>query len=251
MGTRLKRVLHIPDVHSPWHDVCALDLMLQVAKDFKPDQVVILGDFFDFYSVSRHDKDPVKDYKLFSQELKEARETLELVIDKTNAKSYVFLEGNHERRLEKYISNNAPKLGGIFKSQEVLGLPNNFLYLPYGQTNYYKLGKLVCTHGARGGENPAASMVKKHRASVLFGHCHRIQEFHITNVNGEDFVALTPGWLGDQRKAAEYILDIADWSKGFGLTWHKDNGDFFYQLVKINDTKKSYECMFNSVVYQR
>lgn len=248
---RLHRVLAIPDTHAPFHDKLALGLVMDVAKEFKPDTLVILGDFFDFYSVSRHDKNPLRDYKLFYDELKEGRAVLDDVIDTVNAKKVVFLQGNHERRLETYIAANCPKLAGIFNSMEILGLPNKVIYRPYGQENYYKIGNLVFTHGARAGESPAASMVKKHRCSVLFGHCHRIQEFHITNLHGNDFVGLSPGWLGDERKAAEYILDVSDWSKGFALTHHKPNGSFYHQLVQIHGKGVRRDCFFNGVEFCR
>jgi len=43
----LERILFIPDVHRPFHDRAAWKLMLRAAKDFKPDILIILGDFAD------------------------------------------------------------------------------------------------------------------------------------------------------------------------------------------------------------
>lgn len=245
---RLKRVLHVPDVHSPFHDKTAWKLFLSIAKDFKPDIVVIHGDFFDFYSVSRHDKDPLVDFKLWKDEMKEARCVL-ADIESLKARTQVFLEGNHEKRLQNYISNECPKLSGIYKTPELLGLDESWLYLPYGQDNHYKIGKLICTHGSRAGENPAASMVKKYRSSVAFGHTHRIQEYSIKNAHGEEFVGLNIGWLGSERRAAEYIKDFADWSHGFMLSWHRDNGSFYYQLIKIQHNKTECSALFGGEVY--
>lgn len=239
---RLKRVIHCPDLHAPFHDKSAWKLFLSVCKEFKPDQLIVHGDFFDFYSVSRHDKDPVVDFKTWRHEMQECRDILKVLESACpQVRRPIFLEGNHEKRLQSYIAEKAPKLSGIYETREILGIEEPWLYLPYGQKGHYRIGKLVCTHGSRAGENPAASMVKKFRSSVAFGHVHKIQEYHITNIHGEDFVGLAIGWLGDQRKAAEYMKDVTDWTKGFLLTWHKENGDFFYQLVTIT---KKYECMF-------
>lgn len=247
----LKRVLHVSDCHHPFVNKAAWKLLLDVGRSLRPTEIVIHGDFFDFYSVSRHLKDPMMDFRTWKDEMNEARGALDELISAVPHKKLVFLEGNHEKRLISYVASNAPKLAGLFKNEEVMGLPKDILYVPYGQDGMYKIGNLVCVHGSRAGENPAAAMVKKFRSSVIFGHTHKIQEFHIQNAHKEDFVGLNIGWLGNQRQAAEYIQDISDWTLGFGITWHKPNGRFFHQLVQIYVTKGTHECHFNNVVFQK
>lgn len=247
---KLRKVLHVPDVHSPFHDKLAWRLFLKIAKKINPDECVIHGDFFDFYSVSRHDKDPLMDFKTWKDEMKEARRTLDELMNAIKPKKWVFLEGNHCARLVNYLNNHAPKLAGIFRPEEMLGIPEEMKFIPYGQEGIYKIGKLICVHGSRAGENPAASMVKKFRSNVIFGHTHKIQEYHIQNAHGDDFVGLNIGWLGDQRRCAKYIKDISDWSLGFGITYHKLNGDFYYQLVHIKKTKGVYHAMFDGEVVE-
>ena len=247
----LKRVLHVSDCHHPFVDKAAWKLLLDVGRSLKPHIIVIHGDFFDFYSVSRHLLDPQMDFKTWKDEMNEARVGLDELMSVVPHKEIVYLEGNHEKRLLKYVQEKAPKLSGLFKNEEVMGLPREIKYIPYGQNGKYNIGNLVCVHGSRAGENPAASMVKKFRSSVIFGHTHKIQEYHINNAHGEDFVALNIGWLGDQRKAADYIQDISDWTLGFGITYHKLNGHFFHQLIQIYKDKGVHECLFRETVYQR
>lgn len=247
----LKRVLHVSDCHHPFVDKAAWKLLLDVGRSLKPHIIVIHGDFFDFYSVSRHLLDPQMDFKTWKDEMNEARVGLDELMSVVPHKEIVYLEGNHEKRLLKYVQEKAPKLSGLFKNEEVMGLPREIKYIPYGQNGKYNIGNLVCVHGSRAGENPAASMVKKFRSSVIFGHTHKIQEYHINNAHGEDFVALNIGWLGDQRKAADYIQDISDWTLGFGITYHKSNGHFFHQLIQIYKDKGVHECLFRETVYQR
>src|SRR5579872_5504044 len=193
--SNLKRVLAIPDSHVPFHDRAAFSLMLDVASQFKPHTTVILGDLFDFYSVSRHDKDPLVDFKTWKDEMREVWGALDLIQKHCNSRSYVFLEGNHEARLKKYIADRAPKLSGLYDTRELLNIPKDWLWLPYGQGGHYKIGDMTFCHGARAGENPAASMVKKYRSDVCFGHTHKLQEYHIQTIHGDDYVALNAGWL--------------------------------------------------------
>lgn len=247
----LKRVLHVSDCHHPFVHKNAWKLLLDVGRSLRPHVIVIHGDFFDFYSVSRHLLDPQMDFKTWKDEMNEARGALDELMTTVPHKEIVFLEGNHEKRLLKYVNEKAPKLSGLFKAEECMGLPKEIKYVPYGQNGQYVIGNLVCVHGSRAGENPAASMVKKFRSSVIFGHTHKIQEYHINNAHGDDFVALNIGWLGNQAKAADYILDISDWTLGFGITYHKQSGAFFHQLVTINNHKGIVECLFRENVYQR
>ncbi len=248
---RLHKVLHIPDTHTPYHDKTAYKLMLDVAQAFKPDEVVYLGDFFDAYSISSHDKNPLKDPRVLKDELIEGRDLLSETEKICKAKKYTFMQGNHEFRIERYIAAGCPKLSGLYSSREILCIPGDYGYFPYGQENYYRIGKLTITHGYLAGENPAATTVKKFRSSVILGHVHKLQEYHITNIHGEDWVGICAGWLGNPRKAAEYMKGVTDWSLGFVLTWHKPDGSFFYQLIQIKKSRQNYECLFNSEVFVR
>jgi len=54
--SQTRTALIIPDAHIPFHDKQAYGLMLKVAQDVMPDEIVILGDYGDFNSVSGHDK---------------------------------------------------------------------------------------------------------------------------------------------------------------------------------------------------
>jgi hypothetical protein len=52
------RVLCVPDLHSPYQHPHALDFLSDVARDFRPNKIVILGDEFDGHAFSVHPKEP-------------------------------------------------------------------------------------------------------------------------------------------------------------------------------------------------
>lgn len=228
-----KRILVIPDTHTPFHDPKAVAIMKDVAKDFKPNEVVYIGDWFDCYCVSNYDKDPMVNFGLLDDELKEGREIIDEVERATKAQHYVFLAGNHEQRVDRYISTYASKLAGNLDTKSIFKIPDRYQYIPYGQGGYYKAGKLLITHGNLTGQNPASAMVKKYRANVMFGHTHKIQEYQITDIYGAAYRGINIGWLGNIKRAAEYIKDSADWAHGFALVYVLSNGDFFTQIVHI------------------
>ena len=79
--------------------------MMKAAQDLNPDEICILGDFADFYSVSSHSKDP-RIFNLLVDEVSAVCNRLD-EIDKLFPKAKkVFLEGNHENRLNNILINN-------------------------------------------------------------------------------------------------------------------------------------------------
>ena len=206
---------------------------------------MLLGDFWDCYSISKYDKNPEKTFHFLEDELAEGRELLDQIERRTKAKKFTFLCGNHEARVPTYMATYAKILYNIKGTKEILGIPNHWKFLPYGQGGHYQCGKLLVTHGTLFGKHVAATMVQKYMCSVLFGHVHRIQEFQIRRYDGKIHRGITCGWLGDMKRAAEFVKDTADWCHGFAIGYFKPNGDFFLQVIPIIN----YEAMFNGRVY--
>jgi len=229
---KLLRRLFVPDCHYPHADSRAFHVLCEVARDFKPHEVVILGDFWDVYCLSRFQKDPQKNLLLFKDERIAGQEALAKLERFAKANRYVFLAGNHEARIDKYINAYADKLSGILPTREILGLPKKYVYLPYGQGGFYKCGNLIVTHGTLTQKHAACAMIMKYGTSVLFGHTHKRQVFHTTNIYGQILQGINIGWLGNE-KHAEYISDVAEWTQAFALGWFKKNGTFWIDVHDI------------------
>src|SRR5271165_212161 len=136
---KLEKILLIPDCHFPYEDKDAFALMLKVGKIFKPEHVIILGDFADCYTVSSHSKDPNRSLKL-KEEIEATKEALDQV-KALGAKNNIFVAGNHEDRLERYLRDKAPELFNFISIPKILELKEKgFKYIPYKQA--YKLGKM-------------------------------------------------------------------------------------------------------------
>lgn len=232
---RQRKVLVIPDVHAPYHDERAFNLMIKAGKEYKPDIVMVLGDFVDFYAVSKYTKDPRRD-RFLKQEIGTANRLLD-EIDKAfpRARKF-FLEGNHEVRLDTYIATKAPELFGLVSVKDLLKLDNRSYtrYVPYKK--YHKIGKLLFTHGARSNVTICRTMLNKYKHSICFGHVHRLEEAVMGTATGESHVAFTPGWLGDVEKA-DYIRDVSDYTLGFATVDFLSTGEFFYRLCPIVNYK--------------
>lgn len=242
---KLEKILIIPDTHVPYQDKKAFELMLKVGKDFKPDHVVILGDFVDFYSVSNYSKDPNR-VSLLEEEVEATKEALGRV-KALKAKNNVFIAGNHEDRLERYLKDKAPELFNYVTIPKVLELKENgFKYVPYKHS--YKLGKLYFTHDVgNAGRFAHYKALDTFQHNIITGHTHRLGYAIEGNAEGERHVTAMLGWLGDVS-AIDYMHIVKakkDWSLGFGVAYMEPNGNAHVVPVPIVDNK----CVVEGKLY--
>ena len=214
---KLEKILFIPDCHHPYVDQKAWELLLKVGKFFKPQHVVILGDFADFYGVSSHSKDPNRALKL-KEEIEATKTALDQVVA-LGAKNNVFVAGNHEDRLERYLRDKAPELFNFISIPKILELKEKgFSYTPYKQA--YKIGKLNVTHDAgNAGRYAHYKSLDTFQHNVIIGHTHRIGYAVEGDAQGNRHLTAQLGWLGDVNEI-DYMHQVKarkDWSLGFGI----------------------------------
>jgi predicted phosphodiesterase len=230
---KLKKILFIPDCHIPYHDKKAWALMLRAAKAFKPEILVCLGDFADFYSVSDHDKDPTRE-RLLMKELEKVR-LLRAQLDALKPKKKIFLAGNHEHRLARYMARQADTLHGLVDIQSALGVDASWEYVPY--KSHYRLGKLYLTHDAdHAGKYALWQTQAAFQHSVGFGHTHGLGVIYTGDATGQPMVAANFGWLGD-KKWIDYkkkVKSNRSYITGFGVGYMEPQTKFVHvQLVPI------------------
>lgn len=214
---KLEKILFIPDCHVPYHDKAAFNLMLKAGKALKPDHVIILGDFADFYGVSSHSKDPNRALKL-KEEIEATKEALDQVVA-LGAKNNVFVAGNHEDRLERYLRDRAPELFNFISIPKILELKEKgFKYTPYKQS--YKLGKLNVTHDTGvAGRFAHYKALDTFQHNIIIGHTHRIGYAVEGDAQGQRHLGAMLGWLGDVEEI-DYMHQVKarkEWSLGFGV----------------------------------
>jgi predicted MPP superfamily phosphohydrolase len=218
----------VPDTHSPYHDKKAWALMMKAAKEFKPDTIAHMGDLGDFYAVSSHSKDP-KRIRHLKDEIIEVRK-LRQELDDLKPKRKIFIEGNHENRLERYLQDKAPELFGLVSSDDLLELSeNNWEYIPYRESA--KIGKLYITHDTgASGKYTTMRALETFQHSVVIAHHHQCQYMILGDATGEYCVGAQFGWLGDSSKV-DYMQQVkvaATWALGFGVGYHDTKTGIVY-----------------------
>ena len=221
--------------------------MLEIAQfqnDLLPlKEIIILGDFADCYAVSLHSKLPSHlqmTPRKFTDELSEAYYHLKQLRDTFPGAEIIYLEGNHEARMQKYIIKNCETIAPYIKTlPEILHLDSmNIRWVPYGRHQLYPVlnSNLYARHAPwDGGKHTARGSVDKGHISLLFGHTHRKQRATATRADKEEIECFSMGWLGDEDAEIFDYMDKSNWSKSFGFVFkHKDN-----TFVDVVDIKKN------------
>ena len=215
----LEPVVIVPDCHIPNHDERAWGLMLRVALHLKPKHIVILGDFADGETLSAHPATKPGEVS-FEQEVAGVQKCLDQ-LDGLGATNKIYIEGNHEFRLDRYLMERAPAMFHAIKWQNVLNLyERGWQWVPYRKS--VALGKLHLTHDTgTAGMNAHRQAAQKFGGSAAIGHTHRMSYEVRGRFEGVPYLAAMFGWLGDAEKAASYMHEAsaAEWVHGFGVGW--------------------------------
>lgn len=220
----LSRVLFIPDCHHPNVSEKAWSLVLRVGLAFRPDTVVVLGDFLDGETLSLHDPDEPTGTD-FEHEIDAVKKALDQ-LDGLGADTKVYVEGNHEQRLSRYLARRAPALYRSMNLPEILKLAETgWKWVPYRKST--KVGKLNLTHDTgSAGMNAHRTSSKAFMGSAVIGHTHRMSYDVVGRFGNTPYLACMLGWLGDAEKAAKYLHEAksAEWVHGFGVGYMEGNG---------------------------
>ena len=229
MQADLERLWLIGDVHSPFHDKQSWDLMVRALADFKADTLVSLGDFVDFFSVSHWSKNPERAFSL-KEEIETASALLDELEARTPGAKRIFVAGNHEDRLQRYLQDKAPELFQFIDVPKLLKLAERgWEYVPYKQS--IRLGKLNITHdvGSAGRYN-AFRALDTFQSPVVTGHTHRLSYVVEGDATGDTQVSAQFGWLGDVEQV-DYIhrtRALREWTRGFGYGYINRKTGFAY-----------------------
>ncbi len=233
----MKRTLVIPDAHHPFVDKLAWATALAGGRAAKPDIIVVIGDFVDYFQVSAHPKPPERKGRI-ADEIDAANVALDQLAE-IPTERFIYVAGNHEYRMDRYIRDRAPELFGLKGTTvpEQLQLKaRDIEYVPY--MDYIKIGKMLYTHDLeRAGKNAAAQVATDAGTNVVFGHTHRgAVQFQGTVFDGSH-VSMNVGWLGDVN-SVDYkhrIKALRDWQHGFGIVDQDERGYGWCQFIPIVD----------------
>lgn len=156
---------------TPFHDEAAIDAGLQMLALYRPDRLVIIGDFLDFPELGKYRKEPAFAFTL-NPAIAYATELLAKMRAIVGPECEIdFIPGNHEARLTSAIVDNLAALYGIRRPADAFPLLSIPFLLQFEKFNIrcaeqYPAGQvwltddIVCTHAPD----------KRLRATQICGH---------------------------------------------------------------------------------
>jgi len=205
------------DIHVPYHDEKALKIALKIIKRYKPDQIKLIGDIVDFYSISKYMKDPGRITQL-QDDIDKTKEILERIRDSSPKSKVEYLEGNHENRFDRVLKTKAPELWCLRDLSVERQLDLKKLGIKYN-TSHTDIGDFTYTHGTivRKHSGYTARAHAEDHGSLIHGHTHRLGSYFRSD--GRGYVqAHENGCLCDLKP--EFINGRADWHHGFSMVTH-------------------------------
>lgn len=247
----LKAAILWPDTHVHWEHVRACKLVLQVMSHLGSQLhgLYLLGDFADFYFASGHGPKHPQLLNTTVKEVEAVRTWLNNFDKLFPDIKKVYIEGNHENRLTRFLQNKAPELFGYVSAKELFEIDKRprWNWVPYEPNQRTKVleSKLWARHEPFG--PTAKATAARALCSVAYGHIHRIQQEYVVGLDGTSHVAFCPGWLGQRRaEIFNYVKGHAQWQLGFSIVWvDTDSGLFYPEIVQILEVGKRVSCVVN------
>lgn len=243
----------LSDSHHPFHDQRAIDSSLTITKDIRPKIIFLDGDIADCYQISDFNKDPLVGLSL-QTEIDSVYKFLLQVRNVCPDSKIIYIDGNHEFRLKRYLIKNAKELVGLTRAcsgeeSPALSWPNLLRFKELGiqhvssgrRESQYRYGKqLMIGHWDRVNKHSgytAKNLIEDKHISLIQGHTHRLGSSYRT-VRDHRGLPITiagfeNGCLCDL--SPEYVTD-PNWQHGFSVVHKKIGGDRFnIQQIPIID----------------
>ena len=180
----MRKYLIVGDFHCPFHDEKVIKLLYTFIKDLKPDKLYLAGDIIDFWEISKFSKKPLNGTEL-QKDIDQTYTILEKLRSLMGNNEIVYLQGNHEFRLEKYLYAKAPEISGLRNLKFTNLLPLSKLGISFMavdsnasrfQDNYVQIENIYIGHFDKVNQKAgytAQNLIASKGVSVIQAHVHR------------------------------------------------------------------------------
>lgn len=252
MKNKIRKTVVAGDTQFPFQDDKAISLFIDFLKDYKPDTIILNGDIMDMFDLSDYDRSPFISED-FEFEVDEARRFFGKLRKASPKAKIIWIYGNHEFRLVRYIYKNAKKLAWLPQLQlenivkvkdfnvqvkkfrpEIAKYTHNFI-----EHEGFLIGHFNAVKSAGG--YTAKGLVDKFGTNIIQSHTHRAGAHIKTNFHG-----IIEGYeIGSLCSQEPPYMNNPDWVLGWGVIEAFRNNASFYQIII-----KDYKFIFNGKLYK-
>ncbi len=245
----IQRTILVPDIHYPHIDERVMDAVGEFMVDYKPDEIVYMGDQISLDCISAWNKRKpllkegqrlIEDYENFDKDILQVHERI------TGPETRrIFMIGNHEERVNWYIEEH-PELENLIDIDRNLKLTERgYKIIPYN--GIYKIGKLNVIHGYYWNKYHSSKTLEAFGGNVVYAHVHNPQMYaKVSPVDRKEYHMATSlpclcNIKPDYKKNSPNF-----WVNGFGIVEWLPATEFFnlYTIIIIEGS-----FMFNGKYY--
>ena len=266
----------VGDEYEAFHDDSAMDIFIQVARDEQPEEIVILGDFLDLPSQGKYVQEA--GFARTTQMALDAGHEFLAKLRAVCAKSrIVVIEGNHDKRMQSFIEQNALAAFGIRRAKmpeewptmslpfllrlEELGIEYQDAYPAAVSWDDDRTRNIHGTRANSKGSTMAQYANDLPHINTWAGHTHRAEIIYKTVMGprGEaiESYSANPGCLcrtdgtvpsvhGALHSDGTSARIVEDWQAGFGVNLYDGSGQSWPQVYRIKDG----QALYNGKIYR-
>lgn len=218
-------------------------LFKKVAQKLRPNKIICGGDLADFSYISRWTEGMpgMLEGKRLKTDFDAIRE--EIKFFKKCTKEFIYLEGNHEERIKKFL-DKTPVLKGVL-SLEALCEEEGVPYIETGYQPYKILDDLYVTHGISFNKYFASWTVEKMNENIVAFHTHRTQTYTTSFPTGKIVTGYGIGCLSDVNPPYVAGKRITGHTNSFGILYLHETGEWQLDIIPI----KNNSCVIGKKIF--
>lgn len=240
-------VMHLCDIHYPFHNTPGLDLAYQLVEHVQPHVIVVGSDAADFSIISSFPKDPdvVEEGDDVLQTFEEFwnPHIHELRRRAPNA-TLVYILGNHDVRIYKFIMAMAPQVRRTIWAafERIIRCGGAVKWI--GETDQVRLGPLTVMHGNRINIHAAKALLEDaaYQTCISAGHVHRLTswvkrgpDYQITGITSGCLCGYTAHYMKHKTPTTRQQMGTAvNYVNLRGREVHQDNILFEVDLDRVH-----------------
>jgi hypothetical protein len=217
----IQRIVAVSDLQVPYHHKRAVKALAGFIKDWKPDDVICVGDEIDMPQVSRWTKGTVGEY---AGKLHKDRDDTVRILESLQVRHV--MRSNHGDRLRAYLAQGAPALSDEPELDYARYMRFDDIGVEYHRQMWEWAPGWLLAHGDEGGLSQEAGktalkLAQRVGKSVVCGHTHRAGVQHWTEAHNGKLSRILHGvevgCLMELGKASYLKTGGANWALAFGI----------------------------------
>jgi len=242
------------DVHGPWDDPRKVELILDIGQDIGVTHVAIVGDLVDFTNLSTHSPKSPDIPTTLEQEFDWGIEFFNKLRKRFPTQEILFIHGNHEWRLDRFILKQSRPFWNILTTDKQLQTEHfKIRTLPYNMAYQIPGTDIRLQHSPPSYSQNAAKTSAMHKMTGrwIWGCTHRPDSAFVFPFQGAKVETHCMGWLGTVDLTPEHF-EVFRWTKG-----HERWGSSFCVIDIVKNLSHithvvldGYSCVLNGVYYE-